>query len=262
VASETFFFRESKSPLFAQYHAPDGSGGVRPTCVLLCQPYGHEYIRGHRAFRTLAERLARAGFPTLRFDYRGCGDSGMDAEEVGLDEWTEDLRAAAEMCRARSGRRKVTAFGLRLGASLALLESGAKGTFDGLVLWDPILSGRDYLKELVDLHESFLRSLPGGGPGAMQSHVREYIGFPYAAPLHGQLERLDLTTARVNGVKNVLTIETAAAGEPGAGLDLGAERQDRRVVDDVRIWMEDADKALIPQESLAQMVEWLKQVYP
>ena len=77
MASESFFFRESKSPLFAQYHAPDtGGGGVRSTSVLLCQPYGHEYIRAHRAFRTLGERLARAGFPTLRFDYRGCGESG------------------------------------------------------------------------------------------------------------------------------------------------------------------------------------------
>ena len=114
---ERFFFRDSKSPLFASYHAPDvqGAHGVRSTCVLLCQPYGHEYIQGHRAFKLLAERLARAGFATLRFDYRGCGDSGMDAEDVGLDEWTEDIRAATEMCRARSGRRKVTAIGLRLG---------------------------------------------------------------------------------------------------------------------------------------------------
>ena len=261
MAIEQFFFRESKSPLFASYHAPDGSNGVRSCCVLLCQPFGHEYIRGHRAFKLLADRLARAGFPTLRFDYRGCGDSGLDAEDVGLDEWTEDLRAAAEMCRARSGRRKVCALGLRLGASLALLESNAKGTLDGLVLWDAVLSGSTYLEELEALHRGLLRSLPGGAAGASRSGVREFVGFPYANLLHGQLAKLDLTASRVNGAVNVLTIETVGSSG-GRALDLGAERQDRRVVDDVRIWMEDADKALIPQESLAQMIGWLREVYP
>ena len=94
-----------------------------------------------------------------------------------------------------------------------------------------------------------------------RSGLREFVGFPYADLLHGQLEQLDLTASRVNGAANVLTIETVGGGG-GRALELAAERQDRRVVDDVRIWMEDADKALIPQQTLQELVEWLKEEYP
>ncbi len=262
MSIEQFFFRESKGRLFASYHAPDGSTGVRSCCVLFCQPYGHEYIQGHRAFKLLAERLAHAGFPALRFDYRGCGDSVLDAEDVGLDEWTEDLRAAAEMCRARSGRRKVCAIGLRLGGSLALIEAAARGTFDGLILWDAVLSGPAYLADLEALQQGLLNRLPGGPAAASRTPTREFVGFPYADLLHGQLTRLDLTATRVSGATKVLMLETGTAGARGTPLDLGSEHQDRRVVDDVRIWMEDADKALIPQASLTQITDWLKEVYP
>lgn len=234
---------------------------MRPACVLLLQPYGHEYIRAHRAFKLLAERLAEAGFPALRFDYRGCGDSGMDAADVGLGEWGEDARAAAEMCRARSGRRKVVALGLRLGATLALLESASKGSFDGLVLWDPIVSGRGYLEELGAMHGDLLRTLPGGAFAAQQSAVSEYLGFSYGDLLVDQLESLELGSARAKNAENVLIIETLVSGESALVLDVGAARQDRTTVEDVRIWMEDADKALIPQQAVRAIVGWLQGVY-
>jgi len=260
MATETFFFREAKSPLFASYHTPQG-GSVRPACVLLLQPYGHEYIRAHRAFKLLAERLADAGFPTLRFDFRGCGDSGMDAEQVGIDEWREDLRAAAEMCRARSGRRKVAAVGLRLGATLVLLESAEKGNLDSLVLWDPVVSGRGYLDGLAAMHAQLVRSLPGGASAPRKSDPREHLGFHYGEALTSGLEQIDLSTVKAKGAENVLFIETSVPGEAVAPLDVGAARQDRTTVQDVRIWMEDADKALIPQQALQAITGWLQGVY-
>ena len=49
--------------------------------MVLCYPGGQEYIRSRRAFRQLAIRLSSAGFPVLRFDYHGCGDSSGDDDE-------------------------------------------------------------------------------------------------------------------------------------------------------------------------------------
>ena len=59
-----------------------------------CQPLGHEYIRAHRTFNQLAAGLARAGFPVLRFDYSGTGDSS-GADEMGsVKRWMADVREA------------------------------------------------------------------------------------------------------------------------------------------------------------------------
>jgi alpha-beta hydrolase superfamily lysophospholipase len=259
MPQEAFFFRESRGALYGSYHPP--TAAVRPTAVVLCPPYGHEYLQGHRAFRLLADRLAEVGFPALRFDYRGTGDSAGDAEQVDLDLWREDVRAATEMCRARSGRQRVCALGLRLGGSLAALEAGRGGAFDALVLWDPIVSGPDYLAELARVEHDFRQSLPGasaraaGQPGGV-------LGFPYPRALLDQLGALDLRSARVEGTRAALVIHTRPeqAG-PVPSLPLGVARQDSVAVSEPRIWMEDADKALIPQGAIAAAVDWLSKLY-
>ena len=50
---------------------------------------GPQYrVGSHRQFALLARALARAGIPTLRFDYRGIGDSEGDPrtfESIGSD---------------------------------------------------------------------------------------------------------------------------------------------------------------------------------
>ena len=64
--------------------------------VVLCKPFGYEAICSHRSIRAFAEALADAGFPTLRFDYLGTGDSGeIDPKADQLQVWTRDVVAAA-----------------------------------------------------------------------------------------------------------------------------------------------------------------------
>ena len=46
-------------------------------CGVLVVVGGPQYRAGsHRQFLLLSRRLATEGYPTLRFDYRGMGDSG------------------------------------------------------------------------------------------------------------------------------------------------------------------------------------------
>lgn len=137
--------------LFAMLHTP--AKEPRGEAVLLCNPFGQEAIRTHRLFRVMADQLARQGFHVLRFDYFGTGDSAGEDGEGELERWIQDVLLADMELRQRSQCRRVSWFGLRFGASIAALASSrAAHPVHRLLLWDPVLDGRSYLKELADAH--------------------------------------------------------------------------------------------------------------
>jgi len=82
---------------------------------------GPQYRAGaHRQFVSLARALAEAGFPALRFDYRGMGDSSGALRD--FEQASADLDAAVTALQAAQPQvRKVVLWGLCDGASAALL---------------------------------------------------------------------------------------------------------------------------------------------
>jgi uncharacterized protein len=176
------FFGSAQRRLFGAYEAPR-TGGSSARAVLLCYPWGQEYIRAHRSVRRLASLLAAAGRHVLRFDYFGTGDSMGNAREVTLSGWENDIETAMEELRDTSGATRVTLVGLRVGATLAARVAGRnKKTVDALALWDPVVSGPEYVEELLQ-----------GGPGARAgSDVCEVHGFPLTSALAEELRGLDL----------------------------------------------------------------------
>lgn len=123
--------------------APGGRG------VVLCPPYGYEALCTHRGWREIAETLAAAGIPTLRFDYSGTGDSDGDEDEPDrVAAWLASIVAAVKCLRAETGVQRVALCGLRLGGTLAALAAECIASVDALVLLAPIVSGRAYVREL------------------------------------------------------------------------------------------------------------------
>lgn len=132
---------------------------MRPpnTAVLLCNPFGEEAARAHRTYRILASQLERSGYPVLRFDYYGTGDSMGNSTEVSIAGWIDDIALAANELTTTTGARKVVAIGLRLGATLATLATTRVGLrLRHLVLWDPVVNGAEYLHELVATHRTYM----------------------------------------------------------------------------------------------------------
>jgi alpha-beta hydrolase superfamily lysophospholipase len=129
------------------YHAP--AAPARGLAVVLCPPAGYEAICSYPTYVQLARSLAAAGFPVLRFDYPGTGDSAGDEREPGqVANWLASIEAAVEQARRRSGAAGIALFGLRLGGTLAVTAAARLGGVEGLVLWAPCATGKAFAREL------------------------------------------------------------------------------------------------------------------
>ncbi len=150
-------FGSSDSPLFGVYH-PALIREPRAPAILLLNPFGVEAIRANRIFRLLAEKLARAGSPVLRFDYFGTGDSAGACHEFSMMQALQDIKLAHQELLDLSGAKRVVWIGLRLGAALAVqaIQSEKQKSLRGLVLWDLISDGSSYWDELQEAHYSEL----------------------------------------------------------------------------------------------------------
>ena len=129
-------------------------------------------VGSHRSFVRLGDALAVAGYPVLRFDRRGVGDS--DGVDPGFRDSGPDIAAAVTAFRAAFPQlRRIVGWGLCDGAAALALNGAAIG-FDGLILvnpWTRDSDGNDlppraaiatrYRERLTDPRE-WLRLLRGG----------------------------------------------------------------------------------------------------
>ena len=136
---------------------------------------GPQYRAGsHRQFTLLARHLAAQGFPVLRFDYRGLGDSPGDTRDF-LDV-ESDIRAAIDaLMAAQPELRGVALWGLCDAASAALMyvESTRDSRVQALALLNPwVRSAQSLAKTHVQHYywrrlrdPAFWRKLLRGGVG-------------------------------------------------------------------------------------------------
>lgn len=178
---------------------------ARSAAVLLCNPFGEEAARAHRAYRVMARRLEDAGYAAMRFDYAGTGDSSGDIADFGVDAWIEDIEAAADELRWESGVSRIVLVGLRFGATLAAL-CAQRGRLRAahVVLWDPVVDGVQYLRELRHAHRAYMDAEFGrttavhtgavqtGIADAPETMLQEALGTPISARLHGEFSAIDL----------------------------------------------------------------------
>jgi pimeloyl-ACP methyl ester carboxylesterase len=257
---EVFFFGPPDRQLFGCFHPP-GTDVARDSAVLLCYPWGQEYLASHRAYLQLAVGLASRGYAVLRFDYAGTGDSGGTSDSCSLTTWRVDVNVAAAELRQRAGVDLVCLGGLRLGGSVAALAAAAERDISGLFLWQPVVRGTDYLDDIAARHKAMLwRSFATLPTSDASSGALYRLGFPLSNALFTDLKNLDVETLALPGcpVLIVNNEEDAASLSLRDVLHSQGARVDHEIVPSFAIWHEDVDKGLVPRQTIDRIADWLE----
>ena len=238
--------------LFAWYHEVPA---LRTDCVaVICPPVGSEYTRSHRSLRHLADRLARAGIPALRFDYHGAGDSpGTDLEPRRVETWRANVLGAIAHARALSGRSRVFLVGVRLGATLAALATG-EAEVERLVLWNPCVKGSSYARELRAIALSAERQAEGP-EGAV-----ECAGFAFTTETLASIAAIELSRAEIRVRDRALVLGRDDAAPDRALIarldELGIANEYRRAPGWAGM-MAEHQFTVVPDAALDLVVAWL-----
>ena len=199
------FFASHERQLFGVYHAPQGAV-LRKEGVVLCYPGPQEYAQVHWAFQKLARLLSLAGLHVLRFDYSATGDSFGESVDGSLDMWTDDIGAAVAELRDLAGVRRIAIVGMRLGATLAMRAIAEGVRASRLVLWDPIVSGEDYVRALDRAEDTRLGMLYFPEPNVRVPG--EVMGYPFPDEVRNATSRINLLEEPIGEIERVMLVGT------------------------------------------------------
>jgi pimeloyl-ACP methyl ester carboxylesterase len=225
--------------------------------VLLCHPWGVEYLAAHRSMRQLAWMLSAAGVHTLRFDYFGTGDSAGDMRQADLAGWQDDIEMAVEELKDTSGAMRVGLAGLRLGATLAAgIAARLPGEVEALALWDPIASGKEYLEDLMKFAEEEQRARNGA--------EAEIGGFALTPRMAREMEEIDLAaSAATIQARTLVVLSEEQKSCEAVRSRLAGRFRGPFAVEQVAappVWVEDVSigTGAVPAKVLQRVVEWFR----
>ncbi len=259
---EAFYFGPSTSSLLGVYYP------ARPSVdkfegLVLCYPFGQEYMRSHRSYRLLSESLAKKGYHVLRFDYRGTGDSAEDLQSVTPADWLEDIELAVQELKDVAGITKVGLLGLRLGGLLAASVASKRTDISQLILWDTLTDGQSYIDEIAQSIEA----IDGVDDPMSTSNfidadkVIHFNGFAMSVTFQRELRQLNLSADNMPPVKklfkvvsheneNFSRLNEGWSKSPGYHYQLAPAPHDWNYVD----WV---GGIMLPQPVLMAITEWV-----
>ncbi|MER3499963.1 MAG: hypothetical protein IMHGJWDQ_000435 [Candidatus Fervidibacter sp.] len=143
-------FRVEGQTVYGMLHLPDREGKV--PAVALCHGFTGNRIEAHRLFVKMARCLATNGIAALRFDFRGCGESEGDFEQVTVSSEITDALAALDFLRKQPeiDPERIGLIGLSLGGCVATCAAARDGRVRALVLWAAVATLRDLFEGRMD----------------------------------------------------------------------------------------------------------------
>jgi uncharacterized protein len=181
---EHYYLGSKERKLYSVYYEP-GVSVNNSKAVILCYPVGQEYIRCHRMYSNLANKLVKEGMHVVKFDYAGTGDSYGYFSSVSIEEWVSNIKEIADELVSGTGARQLYIVGVRMGALLAA-RYAEEGNVDGLVFLSPVFNGKTFLDEIIVDYKTWLDGSFARQRG-LQKGQTECHGFLYSDTLCSEL---------------------------------------------------------------------------
>lgn len=260
AVSGPIYFGPTDRPRFGWLHRPPPGVATRAEGMVVCNPFGGEVLSAHRSLRHMAEASAAQGLPTLRFDYDGTGDSaGSDRDPGRLAAWLRSVHDAVDELRRRTGVVRVHLLGLRLGATLAAMAAVEREDVAGLVAIVPVVSGRQWQRELTALQQGTRVGGPPAG-AATDPGFHESGGFVMTPETWESLAGIDLLSLDRRPAPEALVIDRSDLKPnqrfPDRLVALGS-LVDHRQLPGYAEMMLDAHDAVVPEGMIRVLCAWV-----
>lgn len=253
VIEEPMWLDSPRGPLFAwRSHR---AGGVATRAVVLLPGIFKEGVVTRRALRDFGRHLAERQMMALRIDLPGIGDSYGSVEVDDLvARWRESVDAAVGYLR-REGFRHVSAVGMRLG-SVVLADAARVHdlALSDVVYWDPVSTGRAFLREM-DALDNF-RNVTEAGVSREDLVLSEYPLSPQQAKEVGSL-RLSRLEQRPAAPRILVVTREGRPLSDDVKNNLGSDATFMEVRDQEALLDVDTLFAQSPRDTMHRISEWL-----
>ncbi|TBO44301.1 serine aminopeptidase domain-containing protein [Pedobacter kyonggii] len=253
---EIFYIGDNARRLLSIFHAGN-ERKIKRTAVIICNPLGHEYIRFYKAISILAKELSMNGFSTFRFDYYGTGDSYGDETEFDLSSSREDLKQVVKEVKEGCDVDNICLIGIRYGCILSLSLEDLN--VNSLILWNPFLSGEDYIKEISQNHNEFVS---GSFVMTKKNLGFESLGFIYSKHLLPELKKFHIKYLSTKLPYRILILadkEVLAKGFNNYPI-FSNNKSDIIENSISRFWLKkkgQQEKSIVPLSEIHQIINWL-----
>lgn len=192
------FLNESHN-LFGVLHKPEGKPVKRG--FVFCHPFAEEKLWTHRVYVSFARELAQEGYAVLRFDCMGHGDSDGRFEKSSVETNISDIRCAIGTLKKEVGTvEDIGLLGLRFGATLASLVAEDEPGIKWLVLWEPVINGSSYMREMLRINiatqSAVFKEVKNNSESLVQSmkngNTVNVDGYEIGYSLYEQADRINL----------------------------------------------------------------------
>ncbi len=151
------------------------SAGKDTPVVVMFHGFTGNHIEAHFIFARLSKALEKVGISSVRFDFRGSGNSDLPFEKMTLSTEISDALKVAEYTK-RNFNNSLGILGLSMGGTIALLTLSQINP-DALCLWAPAAKNKEVFSKGIPSLPPDLNLFDVGGIRVSKEFAKEVLSF-------------------------------------------------------------------------------------